>query len=231
MDRLINIRAGSRKPQQQPNNLLPRRQAALAIVLLLSIVSCEKQPAKVPSPPFDEIFELVEVIELGEDPSDSIADVGEFFERRDGGFVIADRLLPRVRTYREDGSLEAAFGRFGDGPWEFRRIRSVAELADGRIVVTGAQSGALTFLAPDLTPRSMLLVENYVPGTVLPIGPEHRVRRDWTGHVRSRHARSLSSAGRQHGNLEQLETRWLPASRIGMAWDVLTLRLVGTPCT
>ena len=172
MDRLISIRAGSRKPQQQPNNLLPRRQAALAIVLLLSIVSCEKQPAKVPSPPFDEIFELVEVIELGEDPSDSIADVGEFFERRDGGFVIADRLLPRVRTYREDGSLEAAFGRFGDGPWEFRRSRSVAELADGRIVVTGAQSGALTFLAPDLTPRSMLLVENYVPGTVLPIGPD-----------------------------------------------------------
>ena len=160
------------KPQTQPNNLLSRRQAVLAFILLLPAVSCEKQPAKVPSPAFEEIFELVEVIELGEDPSDSIADVGEFFERPDGGFVIADRLLPRVRTYREDGSLEAAFGRFGDGPWEFRRIRSVAELADGRIVVTGAQSGALTFLAPDLTPRSMLLVENYVPGTVLPIGPD-----------------------------------------------------------
>lgn len=148
------------------------RQVVLAVVLLLSPISCEKQSTKVPSPVLEEVFELVEVIELGEDPSDSIADLGEFFERRDGGFVIADRFLPRVRTYREDGSLEAAFGRFGDGPWEFRRIRSVAELADGRIVVTGAQSGALTFLAPDLTPRSMLLVENYVPGTVLPLGPD-----------------------------------------------------------
>ena len=153
-------------------NPLSRHQAALALGLLLPVVSCERQQAEVPSPPFEETFELVEVIELGEDPSDSIADLGEFFERRDSGFVIADRFLPRVRTYREDGSLAAAFGRFGDGPWEFRRIRSVAELADRRIVVTGAQSGALTFLAPDLTPHSMLLVEDYVPGTVLPIGPD-----------------------------------------------------------
>ena len=144
----------------------------MVLVLLLAVISCEKQSARVPSPPFDEVFKLVQVIDLEEDPSDSIADVGEFFERRDGGFVIGDRLLPRVRTYRDDGSLEAGFGRFGDGPWEFRRIRSVAELADGRIVVTGARSGALTFLAPDLTPRSMLLVENYVPGTVLPLGPD-----------------------------------------------------------
>jgi len=80
----------------------------------------------VPSPPFEEVFELVEVIELGEDPSDSIAAVGEFVERRDGGFIIGDRYLPRVRTYRADGSLQAGFGRFGDGPWEFRRIWSAS---------------------------------------------------------------------------------------------------------
>ena len=63
-----------------------------------------------PSPPFEEVFELVEVIELGEDPSDSIAAVGEFVERRDGGFIVADRYLPRVRTYRADGSLQPASG-------------------------------------------------------------------------------------------------------------------------
>ena len=125
---------------------------------------------QVPSPPFGEVFALAEIIELGEDPSDSIAEVGEFVERRDGGFVIADRLLPRVRAYRENGSLEAGFGRFGDGPWEFRRIRSVAETADGRIVVTGRQDGALTYFAPDMTPHSMLLIENYVPYRLLPIG-------------------------------------------------------------
>ena len=123
-----------------------------------------------PSPPFDEVFALVEVIVLGEAPSDSIAEVGAFHERRDGGFVIADRLLPRVRTYSEDGSLEAGFGRFGDGPWEFRRLRSVTEAADGRIVVTGAQNGALTYLNPDLTPHSMVLLDDYVPGTVRPLG-------------------------------------------------------------
>ena len=83
---------------------------------------------------------------LGEDPADSIAEVGPFFEKRDGGFVIADRLLPRVRTYRQDGSLQAGFGRFGEGPWEFHRIRGVTETADGRIVVTGAPNGALTYL-------------------------------------------------------------------------------------
>ena len=138
--------------------------------LLVAIASCEKRPVQVPSPPFEEVFALAEVIELGEDPSDSIAEVGEFFERRDGGFVVADRLLPRVRTYREDGSLEAGFGRFGDGPWEFRRIRSVAETADGRIVVTGRQNGALTYLAPDLTPHSMVLIEDYVPRKLLPFG-------------------------------------------------------------
>ena len=147
-----------------------RLVAALGLPLLVAVASCEKQPAGVPSPPFEEVFALAEIIELGEDPSDSIAEVGEFFERRGGGFVIGDRLLPRVRSYRKDGSLEAGFGRFGDGPWEFRRIRSVAEVADGRIVVTGAQNGALTYLAPDLTPDSMLLIEDYVPRTLLPFG-------------------------------------------------------------
>ena len=29
---------------------------------------------------------------------------------------MSDRLRPRVRTYSESGDLEAAFGRFGDGP-------------------------------------------------------------------------------------------------------------------
>ena len=147
-----------------------RLVAALGLPLLVAIASCEKRPVQVPSPPFEEVFDLAEIIELGEDPSNSIAEVGEFFERRDGGFAIGDRLLPRVRTYREDGSLEAGFGRFGDGPWEFRRIRSVAEVADGRIVVTGAQNGELTYLAPDLTPDSMLLIEDYVPRTLLPFG-------------------------------------------------------------
>lgn len=164
------INAAVQRPLLQSNKLVAYAPTALPFVVLLALLACEERPRQVPSPPFEEVFEVVEVIELGEDPSDSIAAVGEFFERTNGGFVIADRLLPRVRTYRSDGSLEAGFGSFGDGPWEFRRIQSVAEVADGRIVVTGAQSGALTYLTPDLTPHSRLLIENYVPQMVLPLG-------------------------------------------------------------
>lgn len=142
----------------------------LGALLLVAAASCDGQPAAVPSPPFHEAFALAEVIELGEDASDSIAEVGDFFERRDGGFLIADRLLPRVRTYREDGSLEAGFGRFGDGPWEFRRIGGVAETADGRIVVAGAQNGALTYLTQDLAPDSMLVLDDFTANMLLPFG-------------------------------------------------------------
>lgn len=115
---------------------------------------------------------MAEVVVLGENPSDSIAAVGEFFERRDGGFIISDRLLPRVRTYGKDGSWEAGFGRFGEGPWEFRTIRDVAEVADGRIAVTGAQNGAVTYLTPDLTPHSMLLIEDFTSSMLLPFGDD-----------------------------------------------------------
>ncbi|MXX78679.1 MAG: hypothetical protein F4Z33_06885 [Gemmatimonadales bacterium] len=166
---LASDHAGGRRSKSRGEITL-RPFAVLVVPILVSVASCEERPAEVPSPPFEEVFELAEVIVLGEGPSDSVAEVGEFFERRDGGFIIADRLLPRVRTYREDGSLEAGFGRFGDGPWEFRTIRGVAEVADGRIAVTGAQNGAVTYLNPDLTPHSMLLIEDFTSSMLLPFG-------------------------------------------------------------
>lgn len=147
-----------------------RRFAVLVVPIFVAVSSCEERPAEVPSPAFEEVFEPAGVIVLAEDPSDSIAEVGEFFERRDGGYIISDRLLPRVRTYSEDGSLKAGFGRFGDGPWEFRTIRGVAEVADGRIAVTGAHNGAVTYLTPDLTPHSMLLIDDFTSSMLLPFG-------------------------------------------------------------
>ncbi len=111
----------------------------------------------------DEVFQLTEVIELGEQPADSIAEIGVFVERRDGGFIIADRILPRVRTYSEDGALEAAFGRFGSGPWEFREIVGVTEMPSGHVVVASPRNPWLTFLDRDLTPDTMLAV-NYLVG-------------------------------------------------------------------
>ena len=159
-----------RIPKHQHTINTPRPFAFGVVPILVFVTSCERRPVEVPSPPFEEVFETAEVIVLGEDPSDSIAEVGKFFERRDGGFVISDRLLPRVRTYGRDGSLEAAFGRFGDGPWEFRTIRDVAEVADGRIAVTGAQNGAVTYLTPHLTPHSTLLIEDFTASMLLPFG-------------------------------------------------------------
>ena len=131
------------------------RAAALLASMSPLLVACGERQVTVASPPFEAVFELSEVIELGEDPADSIAEVGVFVERRDGGLIIGDRLLPRVRTYAEDGSLEAGFGRFGEGPWELQRISGVAETASGRIVVASPYTRWLTYLNSDLSPDTV----------------------------------------------------------------------------
>lgn len=99
---------------------------------------------------FEQVFEIEDVVELQEDPADSIAELGAFAELRDGGFVVGDNLLPRIRRYAENGRLVAAFGRFGDGPFEFRWINSVTETASGAIVVPNSLQSNLTYLTSDL---------------------------------------------------------------------------------
>lgn len=123
----------------------------------------------------EEVFELEAVLELGEDPSDSIAEVGAFIERRGGGFVIADLFLPRVRSYDDHGRLETAFGRFGDGPFEFRRVNGVAETESGRIVVAGSHHPQLIFLTDSLSPDSLMSLPT-TPRDVLALGPDLLVR-------------------------------------------------------
>ena len=137
------------------------RAAALLASMSPLLVACGERQVTVASPPFEAVFELSEVIELGEDPADSIAEVRVFVERRDGGFIIGDRLLPRVRTYAEDGSLEAGFGRFGEGPWELQRISGVAETASGRIVVASPYTRWLTYLNSDLSPDTLVGIGDY----------------------------------------------------------------------
>ena len=148
------------------------RMTAFAVSTVAVLAACEDAPVTVSAPPFAEVFELSEVIELGEDPADSIAEIGVFVERRGGGFIVSDRLLPRIRTYAEDGSLETAFGRFGDGPWEFRRIGSVAETASGRIVVADPRTRRLTYLNSDLSPDTLVGTGNYTFGRLYPYGPD-----------------------------------------------------------
>lgn len=86
--------------------------ATLLSVGLALLAGCEpgQAPGAVPGDTaLTDVFALEGVVELDEDPTDSIAQPGPFVERRRGGFILADRLLPRIRTYSDDGQLEAAF--------------------------------------------------------------------------------------------------------------------------
>ncbi len=127
-------------------------------MLCAVVTGCSGSPPEVPSPPFDEIFDLVEVVTLEETPGDSIAEVGAFAKRMGEGFIVADKLLPRIRSYAEDGSLRAAFGRFGCGPWEFRGgVGGIAELQSGKIVIGDATNILrITFLSHDLSPDTII---------------------------------------------------------------------------
>lgn len=91
------------------------RSVAFLAVLLFSACGEAEGPAAAPvAATLEEVFVVESVMQLGEDPADSIADIGDFVELRNGGHVISDRFLPRVRSYDEEGRLEAAFGSLID---------------------------------------------------------------------------------------------------------------------
>ncbi len=146
----------------------PLLSSCAAALLGAVFLNCTMAPKEVPSPPYGEVFELVEVFVLGEAPGDSIAEVGSFVEM-ETGFAIADKLLPRVRTYADDGALLAGFGRFGSGPWEFRGIDGVGALPSGKIVLAGRYKKGITVLNPDLTPDTLLSIP-YLVSHVFSIG-------------------------------------------------------------
>lgn len=135
---------------------LSTRAACVGILLLFACGDAQGPAAAPVAAPLEEVFVVEFAIQLGEDPADSIAEIGDFVERRDGGFVIGDRHLPRVRSYDQEGRLEGAFGRFGEGPFEFRRIAAVAETSSGRVVVADFSESRLTYLTGSLAPDTML---------------------------------------------------------------------------
>lgn len=144
------------------------RGASTLAIVLLTCAACAEARSPVPAATLEEAFITTGVVEVGEDEADSIAEVGSFAERANGGFVIGDRLLPRVRTYDEQGGLEAAFGRFGEGPWEFYRITSVGETAEGGIVVIGSKDyRTLHYFGADLQPDTAV----EFPGPVISLAP------------------------------------------------------------
>ena len=144
--------------------------------LLFSACGEAEGPAAAPvAATLEEVFVVEGVMQLGEDPADSIADIGDFIELRSGGYVIGDRFLPRVRSYDEEGRLEAAFGRFGNGPFEFRRIAALAETPSGRVVVADFSQSHLTYLTSSLAPDTMVALPG-APRDVLALGPDLLVR-------------------------------------------------------
>lgn len=178
------MRAGSSVVERMSvflvGKLVSRRRVSTSVAFLTVLVPCAcgeaEDPAAAPVvAPLEEVFAIEAVIQLGEDPADSIAEIGDFGERRSGGYVIGDRHLPRVRTYDEEGRLEAAFGRFGDGPFEFQRIRAVAEASSGRIVVASSRSSFLTYLTRSLAPDTMVALPAAVMD-VLALGSDLLVR-------------------------------------------------------
>jgi hypothetical protein len=50
-----------------------------------------------------------------------------------GGFLAIDPRESQVRLYREDGTLKGFFGRKGEGPGEFRRLRDAVRIGSGEI--------------------------------------------------------------------------------------------------
>lgn len=139
---------------------VPPLRWVMGVVALLTAAGCGRTPG--PAPPvraiLAEVFETEAVLELGEDAQDSISSPGVFAERPGGGFLLADEHLPRVRSYGEDGRLEAAFGRFGQGPFEFQRVTGVTAMSSGRVVVFDSRQNRLTYLTRELLPDTMVRI-------------------------------------------------------------------------
>ena len=146
----------------------------VGLALLAGCESGQAPPETLGDAELDDVFAFDGIVELDEDPADSIAQPGAFVERRRGGFALADDLLPRIRTYGDDGRLEAAFGRFGiRDPWSFRHVLGVAETATGGIVAPG-HGKTLVYLTGALERDTVVVV----PGAfetvrdVLAFGPD-----------------------------------------------------------
>ena len=142
---------------------------------LALLAGCEpgQAPGEAPANAgFVDVFAFEGIVELGEDAADSIAQPGAFVERRRGGFVLADRLLPRIRTYSEDGRLEAAFGRFGvRNPWSFERVGGVAETAAGGVVAVEYTKKRLLYLTDALERDTVVPISGH-PWDAVALGPD-----------------------------------------------------------
>jgi hypothetical protein len=139
------------------NTLCSKRTRTLCLAAALCTGCSSEPPADGHlARTFDEVFGPASTITLEEDSTDVVGEVGEFIEAHDGSFLIADAQLPRLRKYGPDGDLLGAIGRFGAGPFEFRRIAGLAEDEQGRILAVDPVLGRVTVLTRDLAPDTTI---------------------------------------------------------------------------
>jgi len=133
------------------------RIVAVTVLLIVAVggaASCGEPGPQMPEPvrpaSLEDAFSYEGVVQIEEDPTDSIAEPGYFVERRAEGFLLGDRLLPRVRAYDGDGALLASYGRPGEGPGEFLGVDALAEVASNRVGVLDSRLHRITYLTSDL---------------------------------------------------------------------------------
>ncbi|MEJ2186014.1 MAG: hypothetical protein P8Z36_08760 [Gemmatimonadota bacterium] len=118
---------------------------------------------------FDDAFQVLNDVVLEQSEKDSIADVGAFSELPDGSLIVADRLLPRIRHYTNDGRFLAASGSFGSGPYEFRGINGVAPTGKDELAVVDVKEGRLVILRKNLTQDTMYHLPLPPSGPIAPL--------------------------------------------------------------
>ena len=131
---------------------------AFMVVLTASCRSSPLQLLAAETGAFDEFFRLGASVELQEAEEDPIGDIAILVECRNGDLLVGDQINVQVRRYDPAGRLLAMFGRYGEGPFEFRRIGALLENRDGGILVTDPRLGRVTVLTHDLHPDTSLLI-------------------------------------------------------------------------
>lgn len=107
------------------------RPTVLAVTTALSITS---------APPVGAQIRVVSdpVLEIGgslDDPENQLFQVADAVRLPDGRIAVANAGTNEIRIYDAGGRFETSFGGEGEGPGEFRRIRSVHVLSEDSLAV------------------------------------------------------------------------------------------------
>jgi len=105
-----------------------------------------------------------------------MGDIAVLALAHNGDLLVGDRVVPRVRRYRSDGSMLAEFGTYGDGPFEFRRIGGLVEGPFGEVIVADPARSRITGLGPDLRPDTSFRIRPSPAGSILRVGEGYLVK-------------------------------------------------------